>query len=91
MAVLEEANADNELARKARDERCAESMYRLGIMFSTGQGVPYDIIQAHKWFNLSASLGNKDAQRYRKELADEMSADEVAEAQRNARRWLATG
>jgi hypothetical protein len=32
-----------------------------------------------------------EAKVYRKELADEMASDEVAEAQRQAREWLSHG
>ncbi|MGF1454248.1 MAG: hypothetical protein ACFB6R_02595 [Alphaproteobacteria bacterium] len=76
------------LAREARETRSADAMYRLGMMFSTGQGVTYDIVEAHKWFNLAATMGSEDAKRWRKELAAEMSSTQVAEAQRQAREWL---
>ena len=33
--------------------------------------------------------GSVEAKIYRKELAEEMASDEVAEAQRQAREWLA--
>ncbi len=86
--VQADERTDAQLARRARDERCGQSMYRLGMMFSTGQGVAYDIVEAHKWFNLAATMGNEEAKRWRKELAGEMSSSEVAEAQRQAREWL---
>ena len=68
-----------------------EEMYRLGLAASTGEetGV-FDLVTAHKWFNLAAMQGNLEARAYRAELAREMSADEVAEAQRQAREYLAT-
>lgn len=62
--------------------------FQLGINYSTGRGVAADMIAAHKWFNLAAAKGNADAARYRKELAAEMAAGEVAEAQRQAREWV---
>jgi hypothetical protein len=43
---------------------------------------------AHKWFNLAAMRGNEDAARLRREIADQMSEDEIAAAQRAARAWL---
>ena len=66
-------------------------MYRLGLEASTGgdDGV-LDLIIAHKWFNLAAMQGNLEARAYRAELAKEMTAEEVAEAQRQAREYLAT-
>ena len=43
---------------------------------------------AHKWFNLAALKGSEDARHYRRQLAEEMSPEQVAEAQRQARQWL---
>jgi TPR repeat protein len=51
--------------------------------------VELDLVAAHKWFNLAAMRGNQEAKRYRMEIADEMSRAEIAEAQRQAREWIA--
>lgn len=66
----------------------AAAFYDLGLLYSTGQGVGLDYIEAHKWFNLAALRGIRRAQVDRAELAREMSATEVAEAQRQARYWM---
>ena len=63
--------------------------FQLGMMYSTGSTVPADYVSAHKWFNLAAMRGNEDAKRYRMEIAHEMSKAQIAEAQRQAREWLA--
>jgi len=66
------------------------ALYELGIAFSTGSGgVAVDLVEAHKWFNLAALNGSGEAQECRAEIADEMTAREIAEAQRQARAWLA--
>jgi len=66
-------------------------MYRLGLEASTGgDDGCFDLITAHKWFNLAAMQGNLEARAYRAELANEMTAEEVAEAQKLAREYLAT-
>ncbi|WP_343613595.1 hypothetical protein [Novosphingobium sp.] len=66
------------------------ALFDLGIAFSTGShGVSCDLVEAHKWFNLSASRGHEAAQQCRADIADEMSARDIAEAQRRARAWLA--
>ncbi len=68
-----------------------EEMYRLGLEASTGgQSDDFDLITAHKWFNLAAMQGNLEARAYRAELANEMTPEEIAEAQRQAREYLAT-
>lgn len=69
-----------------------DELFRLGLLYSTGQGgAPLDYVSAHMLFNLAAMRGSVEAKIYRKELADEMASDEVAEAQRQARKWLAQG
>lgn len=63
--------------------------YDLGVAYSTGShGVGCDLIEAHKWFNLAAVTGHSEAALYRADISDEMSAREIAEAQRRAREWL---
>ena len=66
----------------------ADEMYRMGLEASTPGADDYDIVKAHKWFNLAAMKGNPNARLYRKELLLEMTTDQVAEAQRMAREWM---
>jgi len=69
---------------------CAQARFDLGVAFSCGTGgVEVDLIEAHKWFNLAALAGSDEGQACRAEIADEMTAREIAEAQRQARAWLA--
>ncbi len=75
-AVLGQANASGDV------------LFRLGMMYSTGSSVPTDYVSAHKWFNLAAMRGNKEAIRLRREMAELMSESEIAAAQRAARDWL---
>jgi uncharacterized protein len=65
-----------------------EELLKLGMMCSTGQSMAIDMVAAHKWFNIAALRGIKDAVRLRNEVAAEMSAAEIAAAQRAARTWL---
>ncbi|MEQ1887610.1 MAG: hypothetical protein ABL951_00350 [Alphaproteobacteria bacterium] len=64
------------------------SCLRLAISYSTGKGVPYDLVSAHKWFNVAAVKGQREALSWRAELAQEMTPAQIAEAQRQAREWL---
>jgi TPR repeat protein len=67
-----------------------KALYELGIAYSTGSGgVTVDLIEAHKWFNLAALNGSLEAQECRADIAEDMTAREIAEAQRQARAWLA--
>ena len=49
-----------------------------------------DLIEAHKWFNLAAMSGDDRAVAARAEIAMEMTAREVVEAQRRARAFIAS-
>nr|WP_295371138.1 SEL1-like repeat protein [uncultured Sphingosinicella sp.] len=68
----------------------ADALYELGVAYSTGTaGTEIDLVEAHKWFNLAALNGSCEAQSCRADISEEMSAREIAEAQRQARAWLA--
>lgn len=78
---------ESRLADAARGD--ADACFDLGIAYSSGAaGIDVDFIEAHKWFNLSALAGCVEAQQCRAEIAEEMTAREIAEAQRQARAWL---
>ena len=67
----------------------ANALFELGVSYSTGSGgVEVDMVEAHKWFNLAAVNGHDEAMYCRAEISDEMTAREIAEAQRQARAWL---
>ena len=67
-----------------------DGLQGLGVAYSTGtHGLDVDLIEAHKWFNLAALNGNALGQMCRAEISEEMTAREIAEAQRQARAWLA--
>ena len=67
-----------------------DALFELGMMHCSGRDAEYDLVNAHKWFNLAALRGNEAAKRYRMEIAREMSKVEIARAQKLAREWLST-
>jgi len=76
------------LAAAAQGE--INAYFDLGIAYSTGShGVDCDLIEAHKWFNLAAVSGHEESQACRADISEEMTAREIAEAQRRAREWIA--
>jgi hypothetical protein len=80
---------EGRLADAARGD--ADALYDLGICYSTGAaGVGIDLIEAHKFFNLAAVSGSEAAQHCRTEVAEDMTAREIAIAQAAARSWLAS-
>ena len=69
-------------------EASHEDLLQMGLIYSTGIGVEEDLVAAHKWFNLAALNGSEEAMTCRAEISYEMTAREIAEAQRDARAWL---
>jgi len=67
-----------------------DALFELGLLYATGLDVEVDLVVAHKWFNLASLRGNRAALARRIELAREMTASQVAQAQKLAREWLAT-
>lgn len=78
--------------RLAAEQGLAEAQNSLGTMYGTGQGVLPDYMQAHLWFNLAASRfppgeDHDKAARNRHRIAEHMTSDQVAKAQKLAREW----
>ena len=77
--------------RLAAEQGVASAQYNLGVMYDNGEGAPQDYVQAHKWINLAASRrtlekeNDLDYRSARDEVAEKMTASQVAEAQRLAR------
>ena len=77
--------------RMAAEQGIASAQYNLGVMYANGQGVPQDYVQAHKWVNLAASRTTGEVAEQSRllidQLAEKMTASQVAEAQKLAREW----
>ena len=80
--------------RLAADQGNPTARFRLGRMYANGRGVPQDDVEAHMWFSLAiAHYSGGDPERFeqaRNEVAERMSADQIAEAQRRAQEWTPT-
>jgi len=77
--------------RMSADRGNREAQMVLGLMYSNGEGVPQDYVAAHMWFNLSGAGGYTDAPQWRDAVAAKMTPAQIAEAQRLAREWKASG
>jgi len=75
--------------RKAAERGDPEGQRKLGYMFGLGKGVPRDLVEACKRFNLAASGGDSTAVEMRDRTAKELTRDQIAEAQRLAREFVA--
>jgi TPR repeat protein len=91
MNAISQKSADFLLRSRIADAERGdvEALFELGVTYSTGRGgIVVDLIEAHKWFNLGALSGDTRSQHCRAEISHEMTAREIAEAQRQARSWL---
>jgi uncharacterized protein len=79
---------ENKVAETEQPGDDAGALFVLGNRYSTGRDVKQDLIAAHKWFNLAAMMGHEGAFAARADLASEMTSEQIAEAQRQARAWL---
>ncbi|CTQ60307.1 MAG: hypothetical protein RIE06_26900 [Roseibium album] len=86
MARFEIHSAD--MAAMGEKPVTADILFQMGLDSACGRNGETDLITAHKWFNIAALKGNKNAAQYRKEISGEMSPSQIAEAQRTAREWL---
>lgn len=73
--------------RMAAEQGFNLAQYNLGFMYSKGQGVPRDYVLAYMWLDIAASRDIKRAATERDRVAADMTAAEIAEAQRMARAW----
>lgn len=64
---------------------CWPAQYYLGLMYGKGQGVVQNYARAHMWFNLGAVGGYVDAVKGRDLIAERMTNQQIAEAQKMAR------
>ena len=77
--------------RLAADQGYVVGQSNLGGMYVDGRGVPQDYVHAHMWLNLAAA---QTAELFRlayvagrDDVAERMTPEQLAEAQRRAREW----
>jgi TPR repeat protein len=71
--------------RKAAEQGDAATQSKLGVMYYKGEGVIQDNVYAHMWANIAASLGYERGPKVRDIIAEDMTAEQIAEAQKLAR------
>ena len=72
----------------AAEQGIANAQYALGLMYENDQGVPKDFVQAYAWSNLAAITLSGLATSLRDEVAEEMTPNQIAEAQELSRVWF---
>lgn len=71
----------------AADQGHAGAQYFLAHMYEDGRGVSEDYVAAYKWYIVLAAAGDEGGDYGRDHLAEKMSADQIAKAQRLAGKW----
>jgi TPR repeat protein len=76
---------------KAAHQDNIDAQFNLSEMYELGNGVPQDYVRAYMWFALVASHGTRAyATRGTERVAQQMSPEQIAEAQKLAREWKPT-
>ena len=95
--LVEAAQVQNKNARQeavrwyrlAAEQGIARAQYNLGLKYAIGEGVPEDDVLAYMWYNLSAAQGNETARSNKEIIERSMTREQIAEAQRLSREWVA--
>lgn len=77
------------LFRLAAEQGLAAAQNNLGLMYDTGRGVPEDLVSAYMWWNLASAQGNYMAKKNKEIVVEQMTREQIAEAQRLSRECLA--
>jgi TPR repeat protein len=82
---------------RAADQGLALAQFALGrCMYARGEGVPQDVVRAHKWLSLSAIHAAqisgaeklaRDAQELRDDVSRRMTSEQMLQAEQLARVW----
>jgi len=70
------------LYRQAALQGNDDAQINLARLYAEGAGVPRDPVRAYKWFGLAAAKGRDWAKARRDELAETMTPEQIAEAER---------
>ena len=73
--------------RMAAEQGYAAAQSKLGTMYYGNLGVPQDYVLAHMWWSIAAAQGYKNAIKDRDYVAERMTPDQIAEAQKLVREW----
>ena len=72
---------------KAAQQGDGYAQATLAALYQAGRGVPLDLIQAYKWYQLSQRSSRTDSSDQLRELASVMSKGQIADAERMATEW----
>ena len=74
--------------RLAAEKGNASAQAYLGFRYAVGEGVPRDLVYAYMWLEISAARGNERARGGQQVIVEEMTREQIAEAEKLSRDWL---
>jgi len=74
----------------AAEQGLFQAQYWLASMYQLGTGVPENLVVAYMWYNLAAAQGLEQAQGPKRFVEQQMTREQIAEAQRLSREWFET-
>ena len=74
-------------SEKAAEQDNVDAQGFLGYCYWIGQGVPEDFVEAYRWLNLASAQGNERAKVSLPRVKQQMTAEQIAEAQQLAREF----
>ncbi|MCF7668951.1 MAG: sel1 repeat family protein, partial [Verrucomicrobia bacterium] len=74
---------------KAGEIASPVAQFNLGIMYAKGQGVEKDVVEAYKWCSMAAAQGDPEARINARELAMDMSPEQLADGVKRATTYVA--
>jgi len=75
----------------AAEQGAAIAQSNLGRMYVNGPGVPQDYVLAHMWSNIASANGRDTATQIRALVVEEMTREQIADAQARARVCMSSG
>ena len=76
--------------RRAAVQGDKVAQWSLGTMYQLGFGTTSNDVKAYLWYSLSAAQGDPDAQDLKSDLAEDMTPEQIAKAERLAAACLAS-
>ena len=77
-----------QIMRPLADQGHVTAQNLVGLLYYFNYGGDY--VSAYMWFNPAAAQGNSFAEMFLKDTVDKMTPEQIAEAQKLARKWRPT-
>ena len=71
--------------RLAAAQGFTPAQLNIGVAYGRGQGVARDLVRAHMWLSIAAASGSANAIKSRDIVAQNMSSQQIAAAEKSAR------